>query len=88
MDKEVLAQIVAMKEEIKDLRHRIKKLDKFLENPPIVSDIVKGTRKNGTIGSIKITGISDPEYQRKNSIRSRYKKMMEQKEAELLELIC
>ena len=35
LDKEVLIQYCEMKEEIKDLRKRIQKLDKFLENPPI-----------------------------------------------------
>ena len=40
MDKAVLVQYCEMKEEIKDIRARIKKLDKFLENPPVVSDTV------------------------------------------------
>ena len=62
MDKEVLIQYYEMKEEIKDLRQRIMKLDKFLEKPPIVADTVTGSRKDLTIGPIKITGIPDPEY--------------------------
>ena len=49
MDKLILVQYCDMKEEIKDIRTRIKELDKFLENPPLVSDTVKGTRKDGTI---------------------------------------
>ncbi len=88
MDKEILVQYCEMKEEIKDLRKRIQKLDKFLENPPIVADIVKGTRKDGTTGPIKIMGIPEPEYLRKQGIRERYRKMLELKEAELLELTC
>ena len=88
MDKSVLVQYCDMKEEIKDLRQRIQKLDKFLENPPIVSDSVKGTRRDGTNGSIKITGIPDPEYHRKAVVRERYKALLEIKEAELLELTC
>ena len=70
MDKEILVQYCEMKEEIRDLRERIRKLDKFLENPPLVADIVKGTRRDGTIGSIKVTGIPEPEYIRKHSIRA------------------
>lgn len=88
MDKTILVQYCDMKEEIKDLRKRIQKLDKFLEHPPIVADIVKGTRRDGTIGTIKITGIPDPAYTRKQKIREKYQQLLERKEAELLELTC
>ena len=73
MDKEILVQYCEMKEEIKDLRKRIQKLDRFLEHPPIVSDIVRGTRRDGTTGPIKVTGIPEPEFYRKQGIRERYK---------------
>lgn len=88
MNKEILVQYCEMMEEIKDLRGRIRKLERFLENPPIVSDTVRGTRRDGTIGPIKVTGIPDPEYRRKKVIREKYQKMLEEKEAELLELTC
>lgn len=88
MDKAILVQYCEMKEEIKDLRRRIQKLDRFLENPPIVADVVKGTRRDGTFGPIKVTGIPEPEYIRKQGIRERYKRLLEVKEAELLELTC
>lgn len=88
MDKEVLIQYCEMKEEIRDIRKRIKELDKFLSEPHQVSDTVKGTRRNGTIGSIKVTGYPVPEYYRKQALRERYKKLLEQKETELLELTC
>lgn len=88
MDQNVLVQYCELMEEIKDLRERIKKLDRFLQNPPIVSDTVRGTRRDGTIGPIKISGIPDPEYHRKHGLRERYRKMLEAKEAELLELTC
>lgn len=88
LDKEVLIQYCEVQEEIKDLRRRIRELDKFLENPPIVADTVKGSRKDLTIGPIKIKGIPDPEYQKKERARKRYKKLLEEKEAELLELTC
>ena len=83
MDKDILVQYCEMKEEIKDLRQRIMKLDKFLQDPPIT---VTGSRKDLTIGPIKVTGIPDPIYRRKQAARERYKKLLELKEAELLEL--
>ena len=86
MDKEILVQYCEMKEEIKDLRQRIMKLDKCLEHPPIVADTVTGSRKDLTIGPIKVTGIPDPIYVRKQTARERYRKILELKEAELLEL--
>ena len=88
MDQSVLVQYSEVMEEIKDLRERIRKLDRFLSDPPIVSDTVRGTRKDGTIGPIKITGIPVPEYQRKEKMRDQYREMLEEKEAELLELTC
>lgn len=88
MDKELLVQYSELKEEIKDLRKRIQKLEKFLSDPPIVADIVKGSRKDGTIGPIKITGIPEPEYVRRQRICEKYQKLLQEKEAELLELTC
>ena len=88
MDKSILVQYCDMKEEIKDLRKRIRKLDDFLSKPHQVSDIVKGTRRDGIIGSIKVTGYPVPEHYRKMALRERYRKLLEAKEAELLELTC
>lgn len=82
--REILERCSAMKEEIKDLRERIRKLERFLENPPIVSDTVKGSRPDGTIGPIKITGIPDPEYQRKAAQVAKYRQVLEEKESELV----
>ena len=56
MDKEVLIQHCEMKAEIKDIRRRKEKLEKEIGRLGIVSDTVKGTRLDGTYGSIKITG--------------------------------
>lgn len=87
MDKMILVQYADMMEEIKDIRRRIRELEKYLSSPHQVSDTVKGTRKDGTIGSIKITGYPTPEYYRKKGILERYKQRLEQKEADLLELM-
>lgn len=62
---EALAQYCEIRQEVKDLRYRIdqtqRRLQKIKEEG-VVSDTVTGTRKDGTIGPIKITGFPDPEY--------------------------
>ena len=72
------------------LNSHINKIPAEMTNryPHQVSDMVKGTRRDGTIGSIRVTGYPVPEYYRKKAIRERLKKMLELKEAELLELTC
>lgn len=79
MEKTVLEQYLELKEEIRDLRdridwdrHRLERINK----EGVVSDTVKGTRKDGTIGPIKITGYPIPEVdQVKNMIRKRIVKL-------------
>lgn len=79
MDKTVLEQYVELKEEIKDLHNRIDRDRRRLvkiENGGVVSDTVKGTRKDGTIGPIKITGYPFPEVdQVKGMIKKRVAKL-------------
>ena len=63
--KDILIQYCELREEIKDLRERIEKDElrlQKIEEEGVVSDTVTGTRKDGTIGSIKITGFPIPEY--------------------------
>lgn len=86
MDKEILVQYYDMKEEIKDIRRRIEKIKKEMAGLGIVSDSVKGTRQDGTYGSIKITGYPAPEYYRKKAAMEKNLMLLEVKEAELLEL--
>lgn len=62
---EALAQYCELREEIKDLRERIERDEirlRRIEEEGVVSDTVRGTRKDGTIGPIKITGFPVPEY--------------------------
>ena len=62
--KNVLEQYLELREEIKDLHDRIDRDKRRLikiENEGVVSDTVRGTRKDGTIGPIKITGYPVPE---------------------------
>ncbi len=86
MDKEILVQYCEMREEIKDIRRRKEKLEKEIKGLGIVSDSVKGTRSDGTYGSIKITGYPTPEYYRKKAAIEKLQKMLGTKEAELFEL--
>ena len=60
MTKEVLIQCRDMAEEVKDIQRRIEKIKEELHRIDIVSDSVKGTRLDGTYGSIKITGYPTP----------------------------
>lgn len=63
--KDVLIQYCELREEIKDLRERIDRDElrlQKIEEEGVVSDTVTGTRADGTIGSIKITGFPIPEY--------------------------
>lgn len=77
--KDVLLQYCELKEEIKDLNDRIDKDERRLEKikrEGMVSDTVTGTRKDGTIGPIKITGYPLPEHEMvKSMIKKRIAKL-------------
>lgn len=90
MEKEVLIQYCEMVEEIKDLRNRIAKIEKELKKleSSQVSDTVKGTRKDGTYGPIKVTGVPLPGCDKKRMTLKKNKALLEAKEIELLELTC
>lgn len=79
MDKNILEQYLEMKGEICDLQDRIDQDERKLariEKEGVVSDTVRGTRKDGTIGPIKITGYPIPEVDRvKNMIKKRVAKL-------------
>lgn len=79
ISKDVLVQYSDMREEIKDLRFRIdqdKRRLRRIEKEGVVSDTVKGTRQDGTIGPIKITGYPVPEHDRvKAMIKKRVAKL-------------
>lgn len=79
MDKTALEQYIELREEIRDLHDRIDRDERRLariKKEGMVSDTVKGTRKDGTIGPIKITGYPTPEtWQVENMIRKRVAKL-------------
>ena len=86
MDQTIFVQYGDIKEEIKDIRRRIGETQKYLNSLQPVADTVKGTRRDGTIGNIKVTGFPAPEYYRKKKILDLYRIKLEKKELELLEL--
>ena len=85
----VLTQYCDLQQEIKALRERIdqtqRAIEKLEEEGYVVSDSVKGTRQDGTIGSIKITGFPYPEYQSKKDLLRRRIAKLELFEIDLLE---
>lgn len=71
MEKNILEQYIEIKEEIQDLHDRIDRDQRRLlrlKKDGLVSDTVRGTRKDGTTGPIKITGYPIPEYYQINSM--------------------
>lgn len=90
LTKNILVQYCEIKEEIKDLRERIDRDEQRLQrikDEGVVSDTVTGTRRDGTIGAIKITGFPTPEYdQVKFMIKKRIAKLQIM-EDELLEAV-
>ena len=90
MDKEVLEQYSSLKAEYQDLQGEITKLDKQIKKMETsrcqVSDSVKGTRTDGTYGSIRITGFPVPDYYRRKKLLEDRKKKLDEFELQLLEL--
>lgn len=76
-----------MQQEVKDLRQRIESLEKKIDKLEVVSDTVKGTRVDGTYGSIKITGYPIKKYDEIKSDITKAKLKMQSKELKLLELM-
>lgn len=86
MDKKILIQYSEMREEIRDIRRRIRQTEISLGKLETVSDSVKGTRKDGTYGNIRVTGYPTPEHFRKERALKVYKAWLENAESELMEL--
>lgn len=89
MNKELLAQYVDLQDEIKDLRRRIRDIESKIEQMKAegtVFDSVKGTRQDGTIGSIRIEGFPYPRYDEKLKKLYCYKEQLEKAELKAVEL--
>lgn len=90
MDKVVLEQYSSLRVEYQDLQDEIKKLEKQIRKMETsrcqVSDSVKGTRPDGTYGSITITGFPVPDYYRRKKLLEKRKNNLSEFELRLLEL--
>lgn len=90
INKELLVQYCELRGEIKNLRERIDNDEKRLrkiEEEGVVSDTVTGTRKDGTIGAIKVTGFPLPEYSKVNAMLKKRIAKLQIMEDELLEAV-
>lgn len=87
MDKDILIQYSDLVEEVKDLKRRIQKLQDDIDKLEPVKDSVKGTRRDGTIGSITISGYPVPAYYRYKRQLEKREAALREKEDELLELV-
>ena len=90
MTKEVLIQYADMHQEIKDLRKRIEVLEEkqqSLRDGGTVIDTVRGTRQDGTFGSIRIEGFPSREYNKRKAAIEKYWGLLVGAETQLLELL-
>lgn len=89
MDKDILVQYTDLQEEIRDIRRRAERARgqmERMETEGTVLDAVKGTRQDGTFGSIRIEGFPYADYEkRRRSLQSYLLKLAEMEE-NLLEL--
>ena len=88
MNKEILKQYRDMAVEIKDIKRRIHDLWRQINSLGVVSDSVKGTRRDGTYGSIRITGYPIHEYSKKKESLNKDAELLETKETDLLRLMA
>lgn len=88
MEKEILMEYADMKAEMKDLRKRIEKDRRQLENleESIVTDSVScGKKGKKSLGTVKVTGRPDGAIERKKRSLRRKLQLQEILEADLLE---
>lgn len=89
MDKDILTQYTDLQEEIKDIRRRaegVRRQLERLEREGTVIDAVKGTRQDGTFGSIRIEGFPYADYEKRRRSLQSYLLTLEEMEERLLEL--
>lgn len=89
MDKGILVQYTDLQEEIKDIRRRaegVRRQLERLEREGTVIDAVKGTRQDGTFGSIRIEGFPYADYEKRRRSLQSYLLTLEEMEERLLEL--
>lgn len=89
MDKDILVQYTDLQEEIRDIRRRVEcargQMER-LETEGTVLDAVKGTRQDGTFGSIRIEGFPYADYEKRRRSLQSYLLKLADMEEKLLEL--
>ena len=89
MDKDILVQYTDLQEEIRDIRRRAERAHgqlERLETEGTVLDAVKGTRQDGTFGSIRIEGFPYADYEKRRRSLQSYLLKLADMEEKLLEL--
>ncbi len=84
ISEEMLLQCRGTEPEIKKLNTEIARVNRLVEDTPIVSDTVRGSRWDLTIGPIKVGGIADPEYKDRKKKLEELKGKLEMKKDELV----
>jgi len=89
LDKDILVQYTDLQEEIRDIRRRAERARgqmERLETEGTVLDAVKGTRQDGTFGSIRIEGFPYADYEKRRRSLQSYLLKLADMEEKLLEL--
>lgn len=89
MDKGILIEYADMKEEIKDLRQRIEKIQKELDKlhgQIVVDSVSYGKKGKKPLGTVKITGRPVGVISRKEQLLKKRNRRLEELEEELLEM--
>lgn len=90
MGKELLSQYADLQAEIEDLQRRILKTESQIERIRVggtVLDSVRGTRKDGTIGNIRIEGFPVDDWDEKLERLHRYKMQLYKSKKRAVELV-
>lgn len=89
MDKDILVQYTDLQEEIRDINRRAERARgqmERLETEGTVLDAVKGTRQDGTFGSIRIEGFPYADYEKRRRSLQSYLLKLADMEEKLLKL--
>lgn len=90
LGKELLSQYADLQAEIEDLQRRILKTESQIERIRVggtVLDSVRGTRKDGTIGNIRIEGFPVDDWDEKLERLHRYKMQLYKSKKRAVELV-
>ena len=91
MEQEALRQYISLKAEIADLEARIRRtreeIDRLESGKVLVADSVKGTRPDGTYGSIRITGYAYSSAERLRYVLDKREKELKKCQDRLLDIV-